>query len=51
LSNNKKKDHKDHKHPSPAVKVGEGVRENPPSDKEKAEGHDKWLRLGAEFEN
>ena len=82
MSNNKKKDHKDHKPPSPAVKVGEGVREKAPSDKEKAEGpsstekekreqtplekvhaeleakakdaaegHDKWLRLGAEFEN
>jgi molecular chaperone GrpE len=38
LSNYKKKDHKDHKHPSPAVKVGEGIREKAPSDKEKAEG-------------
>jgi molecular chaperone GrpE len=38
LSNNKKKDQKDHKYPSPAVKVGEGVREKAPSDKEKAEG-------------
>lgn len=38
MSNNKKKDHKDHKHPSPAVKMGEGVREKAPSDKEKAEG-------------
>jgi molecular chaperone GrpE len=38
LSNNKKKDHKGHKRPSPAVKVGEGVREKAPSDKEKAEG-------------
>jgi molecular chaperone GrpE len=38
LSNNKKKDHKDHKHPSPAVKVGEGFREKAPSDKEKAGG-------------
>jgi len=38
LSNNKKKDHKDHKHPSPAVKVGEVVREKAPSDKEKAGG-------------
>ena len=82
MSNNKKKDHKDHKHPSPAVKVGEVVREKAPSDKEKAEGpsstekekreqtpldkvqgeleakakdaaegQDKLLRLGAEFEN
>ena len=38
MSNNKKKDHKDHKHPSPAVKVGEGVLEKAPSHKEKAEG-------------
>jgi molecular chaperone GrpE len=38
LSNNKKKDHKDHKHPSPAVKVGEGIREKAASGKEKAEG-------------
>jgi len=38
LRNNKKKDHKDHKPPSPAVKVGEVVREKAPSDKEKAEG-------------
>jgi molecular chaperone GrpE len=29
---------KDPKHPSPAVKVGGGVREKAPSDKEKAEG-------------
>jgi len=82
LSNDKKKGHKDHNHPPPAVKVGEGIREKAPSDKEKAEGpsstdkekreqtllekvhaeveakandaaegHDKWLRLAAEFEN
>ena len=38
MSNNKKKDHKDHKPPSPAVKVGEVVREKAPSDKEKAGG-------------
>ena len=38
MSNNKKKDHKDHKHPSPAVKVGEGVLEKAPSHKEKVEG-------------
>ncbi len=38
MSNNKKKDHKDPKHPSPAVKVGEGFREKAPSDKEKAGG-------------
>jgi len=38
LSNNKKKDHKDHKHPSPAVKVGEGVLEKASSHKEKVEG-------------
>ena len=38
LSNDKKKDHKDHKPPSPAVKVGEVFREKAPSDKEKAEG-------------
>jgi len=38
LSNNKKKDHKEHKPPSPPVKVGEVVREKAPSDKEKAEG-------------
>jgi hypothetical protein len=37
LSNNKKKDHKDHTHPPPVVKVGEGVREKPPGDKEKPE--------------
>lgn len=82
MSNNKKRDHKDHKHPPPAMKVGESVRGKAPGDKEKAEGpssaeiekrertslekvhaeleakakeaaegHDKWLRLGAEFEN
>lgn len=82
MSNDKKKGHKDHNHPLPAVKAGEAVREKDPSDKEKAEGpsstdkekrettilekvhaeveakandaaegHDKWLRLGAEFEN
>ena len=38
MSNNKKKDHKDHKHRSPAVKVGDGVREKASRDKEKAEG-------------
>ena len=38
MSNNKKKDHKDHKHPSPAVKAGEDAREKAPTDKEKAEG-------------
>ena len=38
MSNNKKKDHKRHKPPSPPVKVGEVVREKAPSDKEKAEG-------------
>ena len=38
MRNNKKKDHKDHKHPSPAVKVGEGVMEKAPSHKEKVEG-------------
>jgi molecular chaperone GrpE len=37
LSNNKKKDHKDHRHSSPAAKVGDGVREKAPSDREKAE--------------
>jgi len=82
LSNDKKKAHRDHNHPPPAGKAGEGVREKAPSDKEKAEGpsstdkekreqtllekvhaeveakandaaegHDKWLRLAAEFEN
>jgi molecular chaperone GrpE len=38
LSTNKKRDHKDPKHLSPAVKAGEGVREKAPTDKEKAEG-------------
>jgi len=38
LSKDKEKGHKDHKHPPPAVKVGEGVREKAPGDKEKAEG-------------
>jgi molecular chaperone GrpE len=38
LNNNKKKDHKDHKHPSPVVKAGEDAREKAPPDKEKAEG-------------
>jgi len=38
LSNDKEKGHKDHKHPPPAVKVGEGFREKAPSDKEKAGG-------------
>ncbi|MCX5916757.1 MAG: nucleotide exchange factor GrpE [Deltaproteobacteria bacterium] len=38
MSNNKKKDPKDHNHPPPVVKVGEGVREKAPSDKEKREG-------------
>ena len=38
MRNNKKKDHKDHKHLSPAVKAGEAVRERAPTDKEKAEG-------------
>ena len=38
MSNNKKKDHKDHTHPPPVVKVGEVVREKAPSDKEKGEG-------------
>ena len=38
MSNNKKKDHKDHKHPPPAVKEGEVVWEKAPNDKKKAEG-------------
>ncbi len=38
MSNNKNKDHKDHKRPSLAAKVGEIVREKAPGDKEKAEG-------------
>ena len=38
LITNKKRDHKDPKHLSPAVKAGEGVREKAPTDKEKAEG-------------
>jgi molecular chaperone GrpE len=38
LADHKKKEHKDHKHPAPAVKAGEGVREKVASDKEKAEG-------------
>jgi molecular chaperone GrpE len=38
LSNHKKKDHKDHKHPLTAVKVGEGIWAKAPSDKEKTEG-------------
>ncbi len=37
MSNNKKKDHKDHKHPSPAVKVGKGVLEKDSSYKEKVD--------------
>ena len=37
MSNDKKKDHKDHKHSSPVMKVGEGVRERAPSHKEKVE--------------
>jgi len=79
LGNHKKKDQK---HPSPALKAGQGVGEKAPNDKEKAEGpsstekekreqtplekvhsemeakpkdaaegQDKLLRLGAEFEN
>jgi molecular chaperone GrpE len=37
LSHNKKKDYKNHKHPSPSVKVGEGVLEKVPGNKEKVE--------------
>ena len=37
MSNDKKKDHKEHKHSSPAMKVGEGFREKAPSHKEKVE--------------
>ena len=38
MSNNKNKDHRDHKGPSPAVKVGELVQVKAPRDKEKAGG-------------
>jgi len=38
LSNNKKIDYKGHTYAPPVVKVGEGVREKAPSDKEKGEG-------------
>jgi molecular chaperone GrpE len=38
LSNNKKKDHKNHKYPLPAGKVSEGIWEKAPSDREKTEG-------------
>ena len=38
MSNNKNKDHKDHKGPSPAVKLGELVQVKAPRDKEKAGG-------------
>ncbi len=38
MSNNKNKDHKTHKGPSPAVKVGELVQVKAPRDKEKAGG-------------
>lgn len=38
MSNDKKKGHKDHNHPPPAVKAGEGVREKASRDKEKAGG-------------
>ena len=38
MSNDKKKGHKDHNHPPPVVKAGEGVREKASRDKEKAGG-------------